>query len=75
MIQYGLICFNDYYYNNAVFPPDAECPTGYFGKSCRERCSGRCINNEPCDDGSGECSDGCQEGYIGAHCGDYKKMK
>lgn len=55
--------------------PDAECPTGYFGKSCRERCSGHCINNKPCDHVSGECSNGWQDGYIGAHCGDCKKMK
>lgn len=67
---------NDYYYNNTgFFSPDAECPTGYFGKSCRERCSGHCTNNASCDHVSGECSNGCQDGYIGTHCGDCKKMK
>lgn len=48
--------------------PDVECPSGYFGKGCRERCRGHCIRDEPCDHISGECSNGCQDGYTGERC-------
>lgn len=50
-----------------------ECPPGYFGKGCRERCSGHCIRDEPCDHINGECSNGCQDGYIWARCSECKK--
>lgn len=50
-----------------------ECPPGYFGKGCRERCSGHCIRDEPCDHINGECSNGCQDGYIWSRCSECKK--
>ncbi|XP_065937858.1 multiple epidermal growth factor-like domains protein 10 [Magallana gigas] len=45
-----------------------ECPPGYFGIGCSNTCSGHCIRNEPCDHVSGECSNGCNDGYEGTHC-------
>lgn len=68
-------CFKDFCCNNTVFflLPNEECPPGYFGKGCRERCSGHCIREEPCDYVSGECPNGCQDGYIGERCSDCKK--
>lgn len=48
------------------------CESGHFGKDCRERCSGNCLNNETCDYVSGKCSSGCQDGYTGTLC---KKSK
>lgn len=36
--------------------------------NCSKRCSGHCINNEPCDHVSGVCSSGCQDGFDGTHC-------
>lgn len=55
--------------------PNVECPLGYFGKGCTEHCSGHCIKGEPCDHISGECTNGCQDGYTGVRCSDCKKMK
>lgn len=49
-----------------------ECPPGYFGMNCMERCSGHCIYNAPCDHVSGVCPSGCQEGYILAFCNNSK---
>lgn len=40
--------------------------------NCSERCSGHCIDNKTCDHVSGECSDGCLDGYIGIFCNDSK---
>lgn len=50
-----------------------ECPANYFGMDCNERCSGHCMNNEPCDHVRGECINSCQDGYIGAFCSDGTK--
>lgn len=36
--------------------------------ACRERCSGHCTNNESCDHVSGQCTRGCQDGYLGIYC-------
>lgn len=49
-----------------------ECPPEYFGMYCKELCSGHCINNKPCHHVSGECSNGCKDGYIGSLCTDGK---
>lgn len=46
----------------------ADCPPGYFGEGCREGCSDHCIKNELCDHITGECSNGCQDGYTGVRC-------
>lgn len=51
-----------------VFVPGEDCPPEYFGEGCRERCSGHCIKDEPCDHITGECSNDCQDGYTGARC-------
>lgn len=45
-----------------------ECLQGYFGIGCSGKCSGHCINNEPCDHVSGECTSGCQDGFVGTFC-------
>lgn len=50
-----------------------ECSSDYYGMNCNERCSGHCINNKPCHHVSGECSNGCKDGYIGLLCNDGKK--
>lgn len=36
--------------------------------ACKEQCSGYCIDKQPCDYISGECTFGCQDGYIGKDC-------
>lgn len=50
-----------------------ECLKGYFGLHCKERCSGKCANSDPCDHISGVCHSGCQDGYIGNNCNNCKK--
>lgn len=50
------------------------CSIGYYGMGCRGKCSAYCVNNEPCDHVSGECSNGCQDGYIGIYCNSCKKL-
>uniref|UniRef100_K1PK35 Receptor-type tyrosine-protein phosphatase U n=1 Tax=Magallana gigas TaxID=29159 RepID=K1PK35_MAGGI len=52
-----------------------KCPLGYFGKGCTEHCSGHCIKGEPCDHISGECTNGCQDGYTGVRCSDYDRFQ
>lgn len=44
------------------------CSAGYYGMDCKGRCSGHCINNEPCDRVSGVCTRGCQNGFVGTYC-------
>lgn len=51
-----------------------ECPSQHYGMNCTGRCSGHCINNEPCDHVSGVCPSGCQDGYTGALCTDGKNF-
>lgn len=50
-----------------------ECKINYFGLDCKEQCSSHCKNNEPCNHVSGECSGGCQVGYIDEYCNSCKK--
>lgn len=45
-----------------------ECLSGFFGNKCRERCSGYCKNNDPCDHVLGVCLNGCQDGFVGTLC-------
>lgn len=51
----------------------SECSLGHFGVNCRERCSGHCLNDKPCDHVSGICAIGCQDGFIGKYCNKCKK--
>lgn len=51
-----------------------ECSPGNFGVNCRERCSGHCLNDQPCDQVNGMCTFGCQDGFIGKHCNKCKKL-
>lgn len=60
--------------DKSCFSLKSECDSNNFGLDCRERCSGHCKNNEPCDHVSGDCSNGCQDGYHGARCFNCKKL-
>lgn len=51
-----------------------ECPSGYFGMNCIEKCSEHCINKATCDHVSGMCPSGCQDGFVGTHCNKCKIM-
>lgn len=51
-----------------------ECSPGYFGMACKEQCSSYCIEKQPCDFINGECTFGCQDGYIGKYCTTRKKF-
>lgn len=52
----------------------SECTPGHFGVACSERCSDHCVDNGPCDQLSGVCFGGCQDGYLGARCFNSKKL-
>lgn len=52
----------------------SECSPDHFGVDCRERCSGHCLNDKPCDHVSGMCTIGCQDGFIGKHCNKCKEL-
>lgn len=56
-----------------ILPLCIECPSQRFGLDCKERCSGHCINNEPCDHVRGVCPSGCQDGYFGTLCTDRRE--
>ncbi|XP_012937090.1 receptor-type tyrosine-protein phosphatase T [Aplysia californica] len=46
---------------------DVECRHGFYGPSCVNKC-GACRHRVTCDPVSGECPDGCQDGYKGKLC-------
>lgn len=45
-----------------------ECISGNYGTACREQCRTHCKNNKACDHISGECPEGCEDGYTGKLC-------
>lgn len=72
---YGI--FNSFFYRVLVYSwptvyihlyLQIECRIGHFGLDCIERCSGHCINNEPCEHVSGVCHNGGQDGFVGTYC-------
>uniref|UniRef100_K1QCV5 Uncharacterized protein n=1 Tax=Magallana gigas TaxID=29159 RepID=K1QCV5_MAGGI len=49
-----------------VFPA-CECPPGWYGVGCTEACSLNCFLSV-CHTETGECSSGCNAGYLGDFC-------
>ena len=43
----------------------SECPEGYYGESCAEKCM--CMNGATCDSETGSCI--CKTGWRGRLCG------
>lgn len=50
-----------------------ECSPGHYGIDCRKKCSGHCRKDKPCDRIHGECTGGCQDGFVGTHCTNCEK--
>ena len=50
-----------------------ECPSGFHGHNCLERCSSNCEVPEICDKISGHCRGNCKEGWTGNMCNSGKK--
>lgn len=52
------------------------CPFGHFRSACNESCNINCLrkNDVLCDHIGGDCLNGCEDGYIGTHCNDCKKI-
>ncbi|KAK7484529.1 hypothetical protein BaRGS_00024285 [Batillaria attramentaria] len=49
-------------------PPQCEvCRAGYYGSSCGLQC-GRCADNSPCDIANGNCTAGCEIGWVPPLC-------
>lgn len=44
-----------------------ECISGMYGKECKLKCSQFC-HGKSCYQISGECVNGCEDGYIGGLC-------
>lgn len=44
------------------------CVVGMFGKGCSNKCSGNCLDNNPCNSTTGYCGDGCNSGYVEPFC-------
>ena len=44
------------------------CDAGYYGISCQYNCSGNCLDGEECNRESGNCSKGCEPGFMGTDC-------
>lgn len=44
-----------------------ECNNGSYGNNCLEKCSANCLNT-PCNHSTGECTDGCKDGWQGFNC-------
>lgn len=65
-----IVCFDDT--TNCIYL-NSECTPDYYGMNCRERCSGHCKSNKPCDHVSGECPGGCEDGYMDEFCNSCKK--
>nr|XP_022305530.1 receptor-type tyrosine-protein phosphatase epsilon-like isoform X2 [Crassostrea virginica] len=45
-----------------------ECPDNWYGFDCKQRCSGHCRDNDPCNKVTGQCDGGCAHGWYGVHC-------
>lgn len=52
--------------------PLIECPAGQFGSGCIKRCSEYCLIRDRCNHISGECKNGCLDGFVGTHCNNCK---
>lgn len=48
-----------------VFFLPSECPRGYFGDECSEKCSDNCYG---CNNINGVCDSGCKPGWRGGFC-------
>ncbi|XP_065926734.1 uncharacterized protein [Magallana gigas] len=47
---------------------EQSCSTGEYGLHCKQRCSAFCNSSGICHPLTGECVDGCIEGWEGAQC-------
>ncbi|XP_076448640.1 uncharacterized protein LOC143285267 [Babylonia areolata] len=51
----------------SVHQCDTACPAGLYGVQCNQTC-GHCQSDSQCHHVSGECLQGCAEGFTGTHC-------
>ncbi|XP_061170682.1 tyrosine-protein kinase receptor Tie-1-like [Saccostrea echinata] len=45
-----------------------KCPWGWHGVACKAKCAGHCRGNLTCNHVTGQCEDGCTNGWIGRLC-------
>ena len=50
-----------------------ECQPGLYGIECKDNCSKHCLDPMNCDHMTGQCVDGCANGWIGQKCIESKK--
>ena len=58
-MMYGIAC-NQVYFHFSV------CSSGSFGSGCSRTC--HCADDGPCDPRTGECAEGCADGWTGQAC-------
>lgn len=49
----------------SVFFLTSDCPRGYFGDECSDKCSDNCYG---CNNINGVCDSGCKPGWGGEYC-------
>lgn len=45
-----------------------ECDTGFYGHKCQDPCNSNCKISRVCHHITGECTDGCKDGWHGKQC-------
>lgn len=45
------------------------CQPGKFGSNCLQECSTHCSGNGSCNQTTGDCDNGCKDGWTGSKCG------
>lgn len=49
--------------------PCFACQPGKFGSNCMQTCSTHCSGNGSCNQITGDCDNGCKDGWTGSKCG------
>lgn len=64
-----------YIHNIKVILLVKECDDGTYGYECLNTCSGNCLDGALCDKEAGNCSIGCNPGYMYDNCSKGKIRK
>lgn len=56
------------FFVNSNYMSILDCPNGYYGKNCENRCSDNCYMTRLCYIGTGHCYRGCKPGWTTTTC-------
>ena len=54
--------------NKTIFIYQKGCVDGWYGVDCKQKCSGHCKDDIPCNHITGQCGGGCGAGWRGVLC-------